>query len=100
MNDKSSYFPKKTSSIFLLSLKAEGHFICKNEEKCTKKETQFNNFWKNNHPASGNISKFAQTRRSLQRNVNHIITTITTIPAQNKAGPTVLQLRPISKYIL
>lgn len=55
MNDKSSYFPNKTSSIFLLSLKAEGHFIGKNEEKCTKKETQFNNFWENNHPASGNI---------------------------------------------
>jgi hypothetical protein len=38
MNDKSSYFPNKTSTIFLLSLKAEGHFICKNDKKCTQKE--------------------------------------------------------------
>jgi len=54
-NNKSSHFPNKTSSIFLLSLKAEGHFISKNEEKGTRKETQFNNFWENNHPASVNI---------------------------------------------
>jgi len=65
------------------------------------KETQFNNFWGNKHLASVNISKLAKIRRPFQRNVNHyFITTITTIPVQNKSGPTVLQLRPVSKYIL
>jgi hypothetical protein len=38
MNDKSSYFPNKTSSIFLLYLKAEGHFVCKNEENAHRKK--------------------------------------------------------------
>jgi hypothetical protein len=101
MNDKSLYFPNKTSSIFLLSLKAEGHFICKNDEKSKQNETQFNNFWENNQPASVNISEFAQIQRSFQRNANHyFITTVTTIPVQNKSGPTVLQLRPVFKCIL
>jgi hypothetical protein len=53
---------------------------------------QFNHFWDNNHPASVNIKKFADMEiisKECQTLFSHHCTTI---PVQNKSGPTVLQL--------